>query len=201
MDTTHKTYKTEDRQIKALSFARLIQRFEEGCSLDEVYEKACRSYDILINVLEDADTARNISALVHMHIHKVQAISQEIFDLLLFNRENNPYLSFGFQKYAPLSDIEKTWRRLLLLYHPDKHIYKKSYEKKAQKINEAFEKIKNMNKRYSYNKELKDKSVFYTSPRSTAVYHSKYFKNIPRYIIAFAVTLAIISIFLFFLDI
>jgi hypothetical protein len=201
METIHKTDKPEYRKLKKLSFARFIQRFEQGCPLDEVYERACRSYDILIDILDHPNSAQDIAALAHMQAHKIEAIAEEIFDLLLFNRENNPYLSFGFQKYAPLFYIEKRWKRLLILYHPDKHINKKSYEDKAQKINEAYEKIKNMKTRNSYAEEFKDTNFFYTYPQSTRGYHSKYFKNIPRYIIAFAAMLAVISVFLFIIDI
>jgi hypothetical protein len=201
MGTIHKTYKSESRKLKILSFARLIERFEEGCLIEEVYERACRSYDILIDVLEHTDTTQDIAAIVHMQIHKVEAIAEEIFDFLLFNRENNPYLSFGFYKVTPLTDIEKRWRRLLILFHPDKHSNNKNYEKKAQKINVAYEEIKKINKKGIDHKEKKDMSMFYAVPRTNAEYHSKYLKNMPRYIIAFAVTLAIISVFLFFVDI
>ena len=134
----NKSSNIQNRKIKLLAASRLIYRFDEQCSFDEIYERALRCYEILLDVFESPDTSKEISELIKLPELKIKRHAEAIIERLLFNKENDPYISFGMERYANLDDISRRWKRLMMLYHPDKYSDKVKYEEKAKKINEAY---------------------------------------------------------------
>ena len=98
-----KTNKSGNTNLKVLATATLIRRFHERCSLNEIYDKAIRCYETLIEVIQNPDTARDISALLNIPANTIKNSAEAIINILLFNKENDPYLSFGLNSDARLS--------------------------------------------------------------------------------------------------
>ena len=196
MNTTNKA---SSRTLRVLTTTTLIRRFHEQCPLDELYDKAVRSYETLIDVIQNPASASEISALLNIPEDTIKHYAEAIIDILLFNNENDPYLSFGLKRYAPLSEVNRRWKSLIVLYHPDKYLNQKIFEDKAKKINEIYEEIQKIQERRIISNSL-NSIVKVSLPRSDQTYHVRYLKNIPYIIIALAMIIAIFSIFLFFFD-
>lgn len=73
---------------------------------------------------------------------------QESIRNMFIPETNGAYKVLGVDKNAPIAEIKKAYRKLAIKYHPDKVNYlgedfRKDAEEKFQKINEAYEEIKN----------------------------------------------------------
>lgn len=60
---------------------------------------------------------------------------------------NNPYHVLGVSQHAPMTDVDKAYRRLMAKFHPDRVIQaseavKAEAEERARAINTAYDKIK-----------------------------------------------------------
>jgi len=63
---------------------------------------------------------------------------------------NNPYEILGVEKNAGDADIKKAYHKLVMKYHPDKNPGDKSAEEKFKEVNNAFEILKDPQKRAAY---------------------------------------------------
>ena len=73
--------------------------------------------------------------------------------------EKNYYDILGVKKDASKDDIRRTFKKLSVKYHPDKHINdseedKKKAEEKFKEINEAYETLSDDNKRQQYDNPI-----------------------------------------------
>ncbi len=66
------------------------------------------------------------------------------------------YNTLGITKTASADEIKKAFRKLAVQYHPDKNIDKPDAEKKFKDINEAYETLKDPEKRKKYDQHGKD---------------------------------------------
>ena len=66
--------------------------------------------------------------------------------------EKNYYKTLGVNKDASADEIKKAFRKLALKHHPDKNQGNKESEKKFKEINEAYEILKDDQKRAAYDK-------------------------------------------------
>lgn len=62
------------------------------------------------------------------------------------------YNTLGVDKNASDSDIKKAYRKLAMKYHPDRNIGDKSAEQKFKEINEAYEVLKDPQKKAAYDR-------------------------------------------------
>ena len=190
---------SDNRKIRVLATATLMRRFHEQCPITEIYEKATRSYETLIDTIEKKHTAKEIATLLDIPEITIKRYAEAIIDILLFNKENEPFLSFGLTSDASLSEVNKRWKSLIVLYHPDRNINKQLFEDKAKKINEIYEKLQMIQKQKIYSRPynmIKELSL----PRTSKIFHVTYFKYIPYIIIALAVIITIFSILFFFFN-
>jgi len=194
-----KTDKSGSTNLKILATATLIRRFHERCSLGEIYDKAIRCYETLLESIERTETTEEISALLDIPAVTIREYAEAIVNILLFNKENDPYLSFGLNTDAPLSEVSRRWKSLIVLYHPDKYLNQRTGEEKAKKINERYEEIQKLKKNKIYYNSFNNASKI--SPAgSSGIYHSMYLKYLPLFIIGTAVIIAILSILLLIFD-
>lgn len=68
------------------------------------------------------------------------------------------YKILGITPSASLADIKKSFRRLALLYHPDKNFGSNLHEAKFKEIKEAYEVLSNARQRQEYNSRRHDRS-------------------------------------------
>lgn len=200
-------YVTEKREDEITATARTILRFKELKRLDDIHESVFRHYESIIDVIEDsdgADAARKISALLHIPPAAVRNYAEQIIDLLIFNKENNPYVRLGLPGFGSAEEVYRRWKRLILLYHPDKYFTQPIYEERAKKINEAYEKIRSLRgKRVHFTKLGNNR---YGAGRRRPVKckkirRFKYLKYLPELILALVVIAALISLWAFLSDV
>ena len=190
---------SDNRKIRVLATATLMRRFHEQCPIAEIYEKATRSYETLIDTIEKKHTAKEIATLLDIPEITIKRYAEAIIDILLFNKENDPFLSFGLTSDASLSEVNKRWKSLIVLYHPDRNSSKQLFESRAKKINGIYEQMLRLQEQKLYPRSLNN-MIEVSLPRSSKLIHEKYFKYIPHIIIVLAIIIAILSLILFFFN-
>ena len=76
-----------------------------------------------------------------------------------FNPENNYYITLGISKDASSDEIRDRWKRLMLLYHPDRQPGEGEWvSERAKKVNEAYSTLKDNSKRTAFDRKLNDQS-------------------------------------------
>lgn len=194
--------KTEDR-LKIFSTASLIKRFNEGCPLDEIYNRGIRCYEVLLDLIENPEVAREISEFIKIPPEKIKIAAVKIVNLLLFNKENNPFLTLGLSNLATDKETKKRWKRLLMLYHPDRLFKQKIYEEMAKKINQAYREIDELKgKNFHYEKVIKKTGKYFPvktnlNKNSVRIFNLRYLKHLPTFILLAVISIAIITIALF----
>jgi len=189
-------YNPGEKEFQLLLAAGRILRYET-ISREDVYEKALNCFEGLLDIRDSLDTAKKISAMIDRQVTIVQKSAEAITDLLLFNKNNDPYLSIGFPGYAGKDEVNRRWKRLIVLCHPDKYPDQKEYEEKAKKLNEAYDQIRKTKKHAIPYNPIND--VFRDSlPKSDTVHYARYLKYVPTIILALTIFMAVISILLFF---
>ncbi len=135
--------------------------------------------------------------MIDLQATTVQKSAEMIIDRLLSNRDGDPYLSLGLPRDAGSAEVAKRWKRLIVLYHPDRYPDNKENEEKAKRLNEAYDQIRKAKKCAAwyrpFNEALRD-----SLPKTAAVHHARYLRYLPTLILALTVLMAVISIFLYF---
>jgi len=126
------------KRMRAISAAGILAGFYEGCSLREIYELTVVNYETILGILEDPKTAAGIAALMDLPVEKTRDIAESLIARMLFNRHSDPFVSLGLKQDVSLQDAHQRWKRLLTLFHPDRHGGSKMHAEKSKRINEAF---------------------------------------------------------------
>jgi len=190
---------SDNREIRVLATATLMRRFHEQCPATEIYEKATRSYETLIDTIEKKHTAKEIATLLDIPDITIKRYAEAIIDILLFNKETDPYLSFGLTKGASFSEVHKRWKSLIVLYHPDRYLNAQLFEDRAKKINEIYEELKMIQKQKIYSSPynmIKELSL----PGTAKIFNVTYFRYLPYIIIVLAIIITIFSLLFFFFN-
>lgn len=201
-------YGNGDRELNSLVAAGLISGFEES-SPGEIYEKALKCFDVLMDVLEDSTTAKKISALMNISAESVKASAQAIIDLLLFNPGNDPYVSLSLPRHARDDQVSRRWKRLIFFYHPDRYSERlPRFDERAKRINEAYEEIRRMGEvslvdGLSSTATAKSAEYPYRNmqfmglSRKNVAFPRKYLRRLPVVILVFSLLMTVVSILLF----
>ena len=121
-----------------MAAVRLIDGISRGRQPDDISESGVYSYGIISGTLEDPDLARSISEAAMVPYERVRPAARMIIELLLWNRQDNPFTSLGLSPFATLEEIHRRWKYLIAIYHPDRHMNGLESEEAAKKINEAY---------------------------------------------------------------
>jgi hypothetical protein len=192
-------YGPQERSSRILSAAAIIARFREGRPLDEDGMEVFSCYETLLDIIGDSFTAGKICALLGVPEANVRSCAREIVDLLLFNRANDPYLSLGLPRDTPLAAVNRRWKRLLLLYHPDKYSNRKDYEELSKKINESYERTRSAKKQPTlHQRPAQVKEVKAGNRAGTGkIRRFRHLRYLPDFILAIAVITAVIMALIF----
>ncbi len=213
MDRGYGIHKTEDRRREIFLTASLINKFNKGCPLSEIYERGIDCYEILLDLIENPEVAKEISELIKQSQEKIKLAAMKIVNLFLFNKDNNPFLSLGLSDNAMSNEIKKRWRKLLMLYHPDRMSNRKGYEEVAKKINQAYRETEELRggkshdeKIIRHNKKMAEKEKEYipvkakfSNTSASQMLNFKYLKFLPTFIIIAVISIAIFTIILLFI--
>ncbi len=78
-----------------------------------------------------------------------------VISMLHFNPESNYYVTLGTSGKASQEEIRERWKKLMLLYHPDRQGDNKEwFAERAKKVNEAYSALKDASKRAAFDKKL-----------------------------------------------
>ena len=188
--------KTSKDTLRLLTTATLIRRFIEQCPSDELYDKAVRSYETLLEARGKDHTAREIAALLDIPEITIRYYADAIISQLLFNREDDPFLSFGLRKNAPLQEVNKRWKILMVLYHPDKHADQGAISRKANKVNEVLDRIQRLREKDLHLRPFMPGRAPGLQGRGT-VAQGRHFRYLLIIIIVLAAIIAVLSIMFF----
>ncbi len=136
---------------EALEF---IGEVRAGLSWDRFCRGAVGLSDPLIDILNDSEKAREFLSLRGIRREYVSGHIRSILRRLHFNRDNDLYLTLALPHSASEARIHKRWKDLMLIYHPDRNPGRDAAEC-AMKINEAYNILKNPEKRSEYDAELR----------------------------------------------
>ena len=191
------THPAEEKRFGLLATAGLIAGFYTGSSMREIYELIIAHYETLLGILEDSETAAEISKLMSLPVEKTKDITESIIASLLFNKSNDPFISLGLRHNVPLQDARHRWKRLMTLYHPDKHHNSIIYDDKTKRINEAFAEVNKKRQESPLFEERSDNYEIAKQVRKTdgkVKTNKEYFKRlryVPFFILGLAVLIAV----------
>lgn len=192
---SNNAYNTGEKDFQLLLAAGLILRYET-ISQEDIYEKASKCFEGLLDIRDSLDTAKKISAMIDRQATAVQKSAETITDLLLFNKNNDPYLSIGFPGHAGKDEVNRRWKRLIVLNHPDRYPNQKEYEEKAKKLNEAYDKIRKT-KEHAIPCRPINNILRNGLPKADTRHYARYLKYVPTIILALTIFFAVISVLLF----
>lgn len=77
-----------------------------------------------------------------------------------FNTESNYYIIMGLPQNASSGEIRERWKKLMLLYHPDRQGGDDSWvSERAKKVNEAYSILKDNEKRQAFDQKLFEQAI------------------------------------------
>jgi hypothetical protein len=135
----------DDKKIKLLGAAGLIRKVQEGISTEELYRETSRKFDTLVELMSDIHGNNSMLRVFGFNIDGLRQNSLLLFDRLISNKNSNPYITLCVSKDASIEEINRRRKKLLQIFHPDKHRISDTNEIKTRRINEAYEKIININ--------------------------------------------------------
>ncbi len=92
-----------------------------------------------------------------------------VISMLHFNPDNNFYVTLGISGKASADEIRERWKKLMLLYHPDRQADNiEWFAERAKKVNEAYSTLKDALKRAAFDKKLAEDSFRRQSSRLRA---------------------------------
>ncbi|MBA4372669.1 MAG: hypothetical protein C0402_07365 [Thermodesulfovibrio sp.] len=192
---SNSAYRTRDREYNLLLASGLLCSYGRSTP-DELYRKAIKCFEVLIDILEDTATAEHIAALTGRPATAVQDSARTIIDLLLFNKGADPSVSLGLPENTDRAEATRRWKRLMVLYHPDRYPDNHEYEEKAKKINEAHEKLQQGGGKRVY--ALPDQTAAWSEPPGLPLSDSGgVSRRVPVFVLALALFVLVITLWLF----
>lgn len=127
-----------EKKMKLLTAAGIIAGYYSGSSLREIYGQIIANYEKLLGIMEDPETASELAKLMDLPAEQIKEIADSIITRLLFNKSRDPFISLGLRHDSSLPEAHHRWKRLIVLYHPDRQKDSGMPDDRAKRINEAF---------------------------------------------------------------
>ncbi len=125
-----------------------------GASPDRIYREAIRCFESLIEISTGADAISEFALHKGIDLKYLVDGANFVISKLHFNDENDYYLTLGLARTATQEEIHGRWKRLMLLYHPDRHGVNTDWvTERAKKVNEAYSVLKDEARRAAYDRK------------------------------------------------
>ncbi len=124
-----------------------------GMSWERFSMQAVRYSNAFIDMLNVTEEARQFLSLKGVTLEYVHRHIKDIFARLHFNRENDHYLALCLPHGASEAQINRRWKDLMLIYHPDRSKDEEAAGY-AKRINEAYNVLKHPEKRREYDMKM-----------------------------------------------
>jgi curved DNA-binding protein CbpA len=153
-------HEAADRADSGLSKALdVIIDSYNGAPADRLYRDAIYCFDSLIEISRNTEDIIDFARKNEMDNKYLVDGANFVISKMHFNSEGNFYITLGLPKNATQNEIRERWKRLMLLYHPDKQLGEEEWvSERAKKVNEAYSTLKDEDKRQSYDLKLIEKS-------------------------------------------
>jgi hypothetical protein len=136
-----------------------IGEVRAGISWERFCIEAARHSDALISLLGDTAGSGEFLASKGISRQYVHDQVREILRRILFSKEIDHYLALGLPHNASGKEIQKRWKDLMLIYHPDRSSDAES-SLCAARVNEAYNMLKNAELRAEYDRNLSRQGHF-----------------------------------------
>ena len=131
-----------------------------GASADRLYRDAIPCFSSLIEISHNTEDIRDFARRHEIDNKYLVDGANFVISKMHFNPESNYYVTLGLPKNASHDEIRERWKKLMLLYHPDKQVGEEEWvTERAKKVNEAYSTLKDEEKRRSYDLKLIDQPV------------------------------------------
>ncbi|MEW6107712.1 MAG: J domain-containing protein [Nitrospirota bacterium] len=148
---------SEDRLQKALEV--IIQSYK-GIPPEKLYNEAIHCFDALIDISHNTEAIKDFASRNEIDLKYLVDGANFVISKMHFNPENNFYITLGIPQNSSPDEIRERWKRLMLLYHPDRQEGDGEWvSERAKKVNEAYSTLKDESRRNAYNKKLVEQAV------------------------------------------
>jgi hypothetical protein len=148
---------TDEQFRKALEV--IIDSYK-GASADRLYHTAIGCFTCLMEISHNTEVIMTFARRHDIDLKYLVDGANFVISRMHFNPENNYYITLGLSQHASQEEIRERWKRLMLLYHPDRHGGDDSWvSERAKKVNEAYSVLKDNEKRQSFDRRLLEQTI------------------------------------------
>lgn len=138
----------------------IIQSYK-GIPPEQLYREAICCFDALTELSYKNEAAGDFASSNGIHPKYLADGANFILSKMHFNPENDYYIALGLSQNASQDEIRERWKKLMLLYHPDRQIGNEDwFIERAKKINEAYNTLKDNYKRMDYTRNLRKQMLY-----------------------------------------
>jgi DnaJ-domain-containing protein 1 len=152
------TTKRLDDKILQKALGVITQSYQ-GIPPEKLFNEAIHCFDALIDISLQTENIRDFAQRKHLDNKYIVDGANFVISKMHFNTGNNHYITLGLPSTASAEMIRERWKRLMLLYHPDRQPGAEEWvSERAKKVNEAYNTLKDEEKRNVYDRELSEPS-------------------------------------------
>jgi len=148
---------TDEQFRKALE---VITDSYKGASADRLYRDAIGCFDCLIEISNNTDATLACASRHDIDIKYLVDGANFVISRMHFNPESNYYITLGLSQNVSHEEIRERWKKLMLIYHPDRQGGDDSWvSERAKKVNEAYSILKDNQKRQAFDRKLLEQAM------------------------------------------
>ncbi len=152
------TTKRLDDKILQKALGVITQSYQ-GVPPEKLFNEAIHCFDALIDISLQTENIRDFAQRKHLDNKYIVDGANFVISKMHFNTGSNHYITLGLPSTASSEMIRERWKRLMLLYHPDRQPGAEEWvSERAKKVNEAYNTLKDEEKRNVYDRELSEPS-------------------------------------------
>ncbi|MBI5633887.1 MAG: DnaJ domain-containing protein [Nitrospirae bacterium] len=149
----------------------------KGDEPERLYREAIMCFDSLIEISHGNETIREFAHRRSIDMKYLVDGASFVISKMHFNPENNYYITLGLPQHATPDELNRRWKKFMLLYHPDKQLGNEEWvSERAKKVNEAYTALKDETKRAEYDRRLTEQMLsqkFPSGPSHGTTYHRR----------------------------